>query len=344
MRRSSGKILAFILAGSLIFIPSPGETQITGYTTQYAAKVTCGPMQHLHSGNAFQPGDYTTAVNLHNPGAAATKFHYKFASAGIAQDGTISQFVDSSIGADAVQVFDCAIFSSLAKTTGPIDGFFVVETNQDLDVVSYYTMSSATKSVALAVNTVPARTIGAGPVTPPGPVCQKNISIDLGDPTNWTANSSGAKPVAVSTVSASWDPSYKWLSYASDGFIGTGVFEFKLDACSCATGGNLGASVRADNTANGGFLGWYPYYISVFQINSTGQTPPTPAFSALPPSVNPSGNYSSSSPPVTMVSFIGIVGDLSLVIRVNNSGGAGGIGFKNGHLFLENGHLGKCAP
>ncbi|MEA2942123.1 MAG: hypothetical protein QOD09_2652 [Bradyrhizobium sp.] len=105
---------------------------------QYATKVVCGLSK---DSGRLAHGIYETLVNIHSPNKEAMPFRYKLALAAEMTDGTISPFRDGKIGPDGAQFFGCAdlhkIFGVPATTF--IDGFFVIESKQPLDVVAVYT-------------------------------------------------------------------------------------------------------------------------------------------------------------------------------------------------------------
>jgi len=110
------------------------EDSISQSDYQYASKVVCGKLDYiLHSGL------YKTVINIHNPSYDNVDFRYKFAMADNGKDGKISKFYYTSIGADGAQYFNCRNFSKILGSNGNLDGFFVIESDKPLDVISYYT-------------------------------------------------------------------------------------------------------------------------------------------------------------------------------------------------------------
>jgi hypothetical protein len=116
---------------------------------QYAAKVICGI--NRESGKLAH-GVYETVVNIHSPNRDVTGFRFKLALAGEMRDGVISPFRDARILPDAAQFFSCndlhRLFNIPAATV--IDGFFVIESKEPLDVIAVYTTND------IAGNGVPA--------------------------------------------------------------------------------------------------------------------------------------------------------------------------------------------
>jgi hypothetical protein len=107
-------------------------------TYQYAAKVVCGLNREA---GRIAHGIYETVVNIHSPNKDVTGFRFKLAIAGEMRDGPILPFHDARIGPDGAQFFGCAdlhrIFNIPPATV--IDGFFVIESKEPLDVIAVYT-------------------------------------------------------------------------------------------------------------------------------------------------------------------------------------------------------------
>ena len=119
-------------------IEVPCEVDVEGKVKadyQYSSKVACGKPEKeiLHSGT------YKAVVNVHNPGYDDVEFRFKFAGAKRGKDGPISYFTESEIGSDGAQLFDCAAIHKIANDNSFLDGFFVIESREPLDVVTYYT-------------------------------------------------------------------------------------------------------------------------------------------------------------------------------------------------------------
>ncbi|MDB5472238.1 MAG: hypothetical protein JWR84_3798 [Caulobacter sp.] len=324
MKRSVNLVVTLIAAlagGSVAVIPQQAASG-----SQYAVKVVCGGGV---DSTIVQPGRYNTAINVHNPGPEAAPFRYKVALAGVRADGRISGFVDGIIGPDGVQVFTCRSLSALAGASS-FDGFFVIETNYQFDVVTYYTAGVGSGGVrAIDVETTPRREIAdVGR-------CRSNVRIPLDDPASWAPTVHGT-PVAVTTGSGAWATG-PWMSYAADARppnSGNAVFTFRLEFCSCAPSGGrfANATVRSDNGANGGFSA-FPSQVSSF---STG-------LGAYPSAPSGTGNYSPILPSAAVAvagSFTG-VGNNSFVVQLFNDHNPMGV-MMTGDLVLDSGYLGRC--
>lgn len=109
---------------------------------QYAAKIVCGLNKTT---GMLAHGSYETVVNIHNPYVEQQTFKYKVALAGEGKDGKISAFTSDKIGVDGAQFFSCNDFHKITgmAATVVIDGFFVIESPQPLDVIAVYTTNDA---------------------------------------------------------------------------------------------------------------------------------------------------------------------------------------------------------
>jgi hypothetical protein len=124
---------------------------------EYAAKILCGV--NKSSSGMIAHGTYETVVNIHNPYVEAQTIKFKVAVAGEAKDGTISSFGTTTIKSDAAQFYGCTEFHKISGVPSGtiIDGFFVVQSPQPLDVVAVYTTNdpaAGTGVPAIAVERV----------------------------------------------------------------------------------------------------------------------------------------------------------------------------------------------
>jgi hypothetical protein len=104
---------------------------------QYAVKVVCGKSE----GRVVAPGQYFTAINIHNPTTDAISFRKKFVVAfPDEKPGPVTPFFGTRLGADEAVEIDCPeIFGRLPNVGDFIKGFVVIESEVDLDVVAVYT-------------------------------------------------------------------------------------------------------------------------------------------------------------------------------------------------------------
>jgi lysyl endopeptidase len=138
-------------------------------TLQYAAKFLCGRMERnghwedpSPSREAVAAGDYHTAINVHNPSHRAAAIRFQFASTlPDGKSGTVSHFAEIRLDPDQAISLDCVqVYELLHAKPGFIDGFAVIESNVELDVVAVYTAASERGQVeALQTERVPARKI-----------------------------------------------------------------------------------------------------------------------------------------------------------------------------------------
>ncbi len=107
------------------------------YKFQYAVKFICtanipGTSQTT---DAFVPGSYQTAVNIHNPQNALVKTRKKIAS-----PIEISKYFQSALKPDAVERVTCGQLGDFGvHLIHGFEGFLVIESSHSLDVVAVYT-------------------------------------------------------------------------------------------------------------------------------------------------------------------------------------------------------------
>lgn len=114
---------------------------------QYAAKFVCGaPKLGTANTNVAASGKYFTAINVHNPSGWETASFFKKFAVGLPQEvvGKISEFFDVRLRPDEVMQIDCGnIWKHLSLPPASfVEGFAVIETRYELDVVSVYTAAN----------------------------------------------------------------------------------------------------------------------------------------------------------------------------------------------------------
>jgi hypothetical protein len=104
---------------------------------EYAAKFVCGKSD----GEVVAPGEYWTAINVHNPTNAGVKFKKKIAIALPGeQPGPVSRFFGAKLGPDqALEIDRKDILKHAEIDADFIKGFVVIQSNVQLDVVALYT-------------------------------------------------------------------------------------------------------------------------------------------------------------------------------------------------------------
>ena len=125
---------------------------------QYAIKFICGKSDDI----VAAPGEYWTAINVHNPISAPVSIKKKIAI-GLPKErpGPVSKFFDAKLGPDeAFEIDRNDIFEHANTNLTFIKGFVIIETAVELDVVAVYTAAGADKQVeTLHVEHVPPRQI-----------------------------------------------------------------------------------------------------------------------------------------------------------------------------------------
>ena len=129
------------------------------YRFQYAAKFLCtsnipGTSQTT---SALLPGVYQTAVNIHNPQPRTVELRKKLALAG----GPISKFINQKLEPDAATRVDCGGIPDFGlHLIHGFEGFLIIESTHNLDVVAVYTAGARGAEVAsIDVEHVPERKI-----------------------------------------------------------------------------------------------------------------------------------------------------------------------------------------
>ena len=118
----------------------------TRYRFQYAVIFICtanipGTSQTT---DAFLPGVYQTAVNIHNPQTKKIKMRKKIAS-----PIGISKYFNGGLDPDAVERITCAQVKDFGLTfIHGFEGFVVIESTDSLDVVALYTAGARQQEVS----------------------------------------------------------------------------------------------------------------------------------------------------------------------------------------------------
>ena len=136
-------------------------SQAGRYRFQYAAKFICtsnipGTSQTTGS---FLPGNYQTAINIHNPNERPVRFRAKVALGG---QGLISKFIDGALGPDEVTRYVCGDIREKfgMHVIHGAEGFLVIESTHTLDVIAVYTAGPVGNGVAsIDVENVRERTL-----------------------------------------------------------------------------------------------------------------------------------------------------------------------------------------
>ena len=169
--RMNRKFLAAVASIVVICAAVPTSLAQERESFQYVVKFVCG----RGDGRVVAPGQYFTAINVHNPNMRGVAFQKKFALALPGEKaGPFTKFVDTRLRTDEAYEIDCPDIARHLKAQG-IDpgpfakGFAVIETRQELDVVAVYTAAGRAESIeTMDVEHVkPRRIAGGGTEGPP---------------------------------------------------------------------------------------------------------------------------------------------------------------------------------
>lgn len=138
------------------------ELEARGKNNQYAVKVLCGKAPGAEAAAVVAPGQYFTAVNVHNPGRTSIGFIKKVALANAFQKpGKVSKFVEGKLGADEAMEVDCRELAHMAGVNpgALFGGYLVFETKEgtELDIVAIYTAASGPGVATMHTERVPKR-------------------------------------------------------------------------------------------------------------------------------------------------------------------------------------------
>ncbi|MFL5384219.1 MAG: hypothetical protein ACJ8GN_16990 [Longimicrobiaceae bacterium] len=135
---------------ALLATPVAASAQIADTLhLEYAVKVVCGRSMTEGAQGQIAPvamGQYFTAVNVHNPTDRWTPFRIKVAYTRPESQGPITGFTTLWLGPDGALRVDCKrvltgppVPPPPFPITAPQDGFLVIQSQVDLDVVAVYT-------------------------------------------------------------------------------------------------------------------------------------------------------------------------------------------------------------
>jgi hypothetical protein len=140
------------LASAIPVTPASAQVQ---FVFEYAAKVVCGKLSP--GSDILAGGRYFTAVNVHNPGRTAT-LRRKVAIAGPGEAGRVSTFQIMRLRNDEALEIDCRLIHRQADAEW-VKGFLVIQSSQELDVVTVYTTSNGDFATTFHTERVPMRRI-----------------------------------------------------------------------------------------------------------------------------------------------------------------------------------------
>lgn len=184
LRRTSALLLsaAFLSANAGL-----GQEMPSG-RYQYAAKFVCGKP----GPRVVAPGEYFSAINVHNPHEWPVKLRKKVAVALPGEKpGPVSRFVHEELKGDEAFEIDCPDILRRAGGGEFLKGFVIIESEDELDVVTVYTVAG--ESPSIHTERVPYRIVGRLPVVkaepghcpPGGPGKLGCCCNSLGPQGNW---------------------------------------------------------------------------------------------------------------------------------------------------------------
>jgi len=136
--------------------------QAQAQQTRYSAKFVIG----TSNGEVLSPGQYFTAINVHNPNGTAVTIRKRFAIALPSErPGPISQFASTTIPPGAAIEIDTRDIHRHTNTQPGtfVKGFVVINSTGRLNVVGVYTASgTSSRIVALFLERVPSSPLAAG--------------------------------------------------------------------------------------------------------------------------------------------------------------------------------------
>lgn len=228
--------------------PKPGVPVLQPVYT-YAAKFVCGSVPQPF---VVAPGMYFSAVNVHNPSRWETTTLRKKFAVGLPGEevGKISPYFDKKLRADEAMLIDCRnIYGHLQMTPWQfIEGYVVIESNRELDVVTVYTAGNGASSLVTTMHTerVPVRVARA---------CN-DLKLSLkpaGTPWPWqviTDPSGGQTPRPVQLVTHTWVPGEQTATATASQSAAGGTYEYQFCFCLCTGGAKINITkLIADNTA-----------------------------------------------------------------------------------------------
>jgi hypothetical protein len=145
-----------MLAIALAALTLPCVSVAQQLPMQYAVKFVCGKRA---PSAAFATGVYFTTVNVHNPGREETVFLKKFAVALPNQKaGPVTKLIEAKLGSDEAFGVECREIMERTHSTTFVEGFMVIESRVELDVVAVYTTAGSTGQVqTMEIERVPVR-------------------------------------------------------------------------------------------------------------------------------------------------------------------------------------------
>jgi hypothetical protein len=159
IRHRLGMVAWLLLAAAPFFLTASTAAAQEPKGFEYAVKFVCGKSDE----RVVAPGEYFTAINVHNPNAGVLAFKKKFAIALPGEKaGKVSRFFDAKLGPDEAFEIDCPdIMERTGENASFLKGFAVIQSSLELDVVAVYTAAGGSGRVeTMDVERVEARRVG----------------------------------------------------------------------------------------------------------------------------------------------------------------------------------------
>lgn len=277
MRKIAQMVLVFALPCAAFAQERKQADAVPSPMLQYAAKFVCGiapsPLtSSMAAAMVAAPGRYFTAINVHNPSRSVTTTVYKKFAVGKPSEkvGPVTQYFEMSLGGDETMQVDCENIARHVNPSQPpttfLEGYAVIESSKELDVVAVYTAGSGSGFAVTSIHTerVQPRRM---------PACTNlNLSINTGFPLLPLANpwtlvaappASGPVPPRAPNVptpaTIPWPPPFPGSYFISGtptgstvGFpVGT-VWQYETCFCICPGAQNVKLNltgVRVDDQA-----------------------------------------------------------------------------------------------
>jgi hypothetical protein len=205
---------------------------------QYATKFICGVTPN--SNPVAARGRYFTAINVHNPARSAEATVFKKFTVGLPAEtvGSVSQYFEKRLGGDETMQVDCGDIAQHLNqpSTAFLEGYAVIESVRELDVVAVYTAGTGTGA---DVTSIHSERVQPRRMPPCGNL---NLSLNTGNPVSavWTLVTapSGPVPRAPFILTGPLFPlsGSNWISGTQTGLTGLApgsVWEYETCFCIC---------------------------------------------------------------------------------------------------------------
>jgi len=296
---------------------------------QYATKFICGvapPVAPSTTNPVAARGRYFTAINVHNPARAAAATVYKKFTVGLPaeQVGAVTQYFEMTLGGDETMQVDCGdIARHLNQPPDAfLEGYAVIESVRELDVVAVYTAGTGTGS---DVTSIHSERVQPRRMPPCGNL---NLSLNTGTGSAvWTVVAAPNGPVPRAPIVLPANPYFPltsslWLTATSTNPQQqqlNGVWEYETCFCICPGAPRVSLNltgVRVDDDSQ--------FFLNRISIGSVSlQNPPLPS-----DITNINNNAATHFRPgrnclrVRVVNTIGGFTGLDLVGTINGAGAA----------------------